>query len=271
MVITKPSKHVRSHLCLLQPAIAPPQAAFVFSHSRQELCCVPSGRALRQDARSRRRFHPFRVTPQPLALNYNNLSPDELLTLRRLIEKAAGESAGELDGATDERSPARRRRLDGPRPWLHRLRSGQVRLVRRFPRYYGGVRLPAPVHHRLRLLAFPMRARAQCCRWPNAGSPSFRCIPFARDVLFDPGRTAMPRITALLMLRSTISTVSAPATCLFRGSITNPMQLLCTLRGRRYRRLTQHSLPGGPLRPYPDRSFAGWTAPALAGAFRNPG
>ena len=125
MVITKPSKHVRSHLCLLQPAIAPPQAAFVFSHSRQELCCVPSGRALRQDARSRRRFHPFRVTPQPLALNYNNLSPDELLTLRRLIEKAAGESAGELDGATDERSPARRRRSDGPRPWLHRLRSGR--------------------------------------------------------------------------------------------------------------------------------------------------
>ena len=79
----------------------------------------------------------------------------------------------------------------------------------------------------------------------------------------------MPRITALLMLRSTISTVSAPATCLFRGSITNPTQSLCTLRGRRYRRLTQHSLPGGPLRPYPDRSFAGWTAPALAGAFRN--
>src|ERR1700682_6433825 len=62
---------------------------------------------------------------------------------------------------------------------------------------------------------------------------------------------AVPRISALLMLRSTISTVSAPATCLFRGSITNPTQLLCTLRGRRYRRLTQHLLPGGPLRAYP--------------------
>jgi membrane protein len=33
----------------------------------------------------------------------------------------------------------------------------------------------------------------------------------------------------------------------------------------RYRRLTQHLLPGGPLRPYPDRSCTGWTA------FRNPG
>ena len=77
----------------------------------------------------------------------------------------------------------------------------------------------------------------------------------------------MPRIAALLMLRSTISTVSAPATCLFRGSITNPTQSLCTLRGRRCRRLTQHLLPGGLLGPYPGRTFTGWTAPALAGAF----
>jgi hypothetical protein len=45
----------------------------------------------------------------------------------------------------------------------------------------------------------------------------------------------VPRISALLMLRSTISTVSAPAAYPFRGSITNPTQLLCTLRGRRYR------------------------------------
>jgi hypothetical protein len=32
-----------------------------------------------------------------------------------------------------------------------------LRLVRRLHGYYGGVRLPASVHHRLRLLAFPMR------------------------------------------------------------------------------------------------------------------
>src|SRR6202142_2754377 len=78
---------------------------------------------------------------------------------------------------------------------------------------------------------------------------------------------AVPRVSALLMLRSTLSTVSAPATNPFRGSITNPTQLLCTLRGRRYRRLTQHLLPGGPLRPYPGRSCTGWTAPAYVGAF----
>src|ERR1700751_850706 len=45
----------------------------------------------------------------------------------------------------------------GLRPWLHWRRSGSLRVVRRLRSYYGGVRLPAPVHHRLRLLAFPMR------------------------------------------------------------------------------------------------------------------
>src|SRR5262249_47997731 len=46
------------------------------------------------------------------------------------------------------------------------------------------------------------------------------------------------------MLRSTLCTISAPATYPLRGSITHPTQPLCTLRGRRRRRLTQHSLPG---------------------------
>src|SRR2546421_328624 len=57
----------------------------------------------------------------------------------------------------------------------------------------------------------------------------------------------MPRIAALLMLRSTMKTVSAPASRSFRGSLPHPTQSLCTLRVRRRRRLTQHSLPGGSL------------------------
>src|SRR5258706_476475 len=97
----------------------------------------------------------------------------------------------------------------------------------------------------------------------------FRRDPFARDVLLDPGGTAMPRMTALHMLRSTISTVSAPANSSFRGSITHPTQPLCTLRVRRYRRLTQHSLPGdllgltwAGLAPADRASFA-WRLPLL--------
>ena len=35
---------------------------------------------------------------------------------------------------------------------------GLSRFVRRLPSYYDGVRLLGPVHHRLRLLTFPMRA-----------------------------------------------------------------------------------------------------------------
>src|ERR1700722_1557146 len=57
-----------------------------------------------------------------------------------------------------------------------------------------------------------------------------------------------PRMTVPPMLRSITKTISAPTSRQFRGSITHPTQQLCTLRGRRYRRLTQHSPPGGSLR-----------------------
>jgi hypothetical protein len=57
------------------------------------------------------------------------------------------------------------------------------------------------VHHRLRLLAFPMRTRSAHGRWSDAGSPSFRRDLFTRDVAFDPGGRAVPRLTALPMLR----------------------------------------------------------------------
>ena len=53
----------------------------------------------------------------------------------------------------------------GHRPWLHQLRRGSLRFVRRLQSYYGDVRLPALVHHRLRLLAFPMRTPVQDSTW----------------------------------------------------------------------------------------------------------
>src|SRR6516162_9582607 len=46
----------------------------------------------------------------------------------------------------------------GPCPSLHQLRSGSLRFVHRLPSYYDRVRLLGSVHHRLRLLTFPMRA-----------------------------------------------------------------------------------------------------------------
>src|SRR5271166_3376877 len=47
-----------------------------------------------------------------------------------------------------------------PHPWLRQLRCRFPSFVRRLPSYYGGVRLLMIAHHRLRLLAFPMRTRA---------------------------------------------------------------------------------------------------------------
>ena len=93
--------------------------------------------------------------------------------------------------------------------------------------------------------------------WSDTRDPRFRRAPFARDVALDPGGTTMPRITASHMLRSTMKTVSAPAISSFRGSLPHPTQRLCTLRVRRRRRLTQHSLPGGLLRPYLGRTCTG--------------
>ena len=133
-------------------------------------------------------------------------------------------------------------------PSLHQLCSRSLRLVRRLHSYYGLVRTS---HARASSATAPRlpdadrRTRERTLnRRPDVGYPRFRRDPFARDVLLDPGGTAVPRITALHMLRSTITTVSAPANSSFRGSITHPTQPLCTLRVRRYRRLTQHSLPG---------------------------
>ena len=67
------------------------------------------------------------------------------------------------------------------------------------------------LHHRLRLLAFPMRTRTDTPPWPSLGSPRFRRDPFVRDVAFDPGRASTPRIAVPHMLPSTVGKVSAPA------------------------------------------------------------
>ena len=53
----------------------------------------------------------------------------------------------------------------------------------------------------------------------------------------------------LIFFAPAISDSLRPRDFIFRGSIPHPMQSLCTLRNRRRRGLTQHSLPGGLLRP----------------------
>src|SRR5215471_379630 len=111
-----------------------------------------------------------------------------------------------------------------------------------------------------------MRTRAKACQWSVVGSPSFQRSPFARDVFLDPGRAVVPRITALLVLRSTITTASAPAMRQFRGSIDTPCN--CCVRfvaivTEAHATLTAER----PATAFSGRSFTGWTTPAITGAF----
>ena len=122
-----------------------------------------------------------------------------------------------------------------------------------FPSYYGCVRRPASVRHRLRLLAFPMRALRAYCHRPDAGPPRFRHGPFLRDGVFDHGRASAPRIAGPHMLPSTLLTASASASfCLSR--LNSPPHRIVVYASQPPSPTTaQHSLPGGryPL-PGPD-------------------
>src|SRR4029077_8191849 len=94
------------------------------------------------------------------------------------------------------------------------------------------------------------------------------------------------RLTVLLAAQQTCLFTKQPATykgrefhlapaahlrCpIFRGSISHPMQLLCTLRNR-CRQQPRNTRYQAGATPYLSRTFTGWTAPASAGALtRSP-
>src|SRR5215211_639795 len=107
-----------------------------------------------------------------------------------------------------------------------------------------------------------MRARRLFSRWPDVRSLRFRRIPFRRDVVFDPGGATAPRITVPHMLPSTLMTGSASATLSISRLNLTPQRIAVYASQLSSPTTTQHSLPGGPLQPYPGRSFTGWNAPA---------
>src|SRR6185437_8000541 len=130
----------------------------------------------------------------------------------------------------------------GPSPWLHRLRSGSLRLVRPLHGYYDWVRRPAFVHHRLRLLAFTMRTSD--CHWSNGGPPRFRRDPFLRDGVFDHGRASASRMTTPHMLPSTLLTASASASLCLSRLNSPPHRFVVYASHPPLPATTQHSLPG---------------------------
>jgi hypothetical protein len=82
----------------------------------------------------------------------------------------------------------------GQPPFLPRLRGSFRRIVRRVPRYYGAVRLPAVVRHRRGSLDFPMRS-ALPARADDRRLSRFPCVvfPYMRGVSDRAGSTAASR------------------------------------------------------------------------------
>src|SRR5713101_3640758 len=119
-------------------------------------------------------------------------------------------------------------------PWLHRLRGGLLRFVRR-------------------LHSFPKRTDTAFTVRPDARSPRFRRDPFARDVAFDPDGASAPCMAAPHILPSTTVTASAPAT--FGISWLNPTPHTIAVYASPWSSpsTAQHSLPGGRYSlPAPD-------------------
>lgn len=99
-------------------------------------------------------------------------------------------------------------------------------------------------------------------------SPRFRRSPFIRNGVSDHGRAVAPRLTVRNMLPSTFVTASASAG-LSLSRLNIPLHMIAVYASWPSSPApTQHSLQGGSLLPYPDRTFTGWTAPASPGALQ---
>src|SRR5580692_3586238 len=119
-----------------------------------------------------------------------------------------------------------------------------------------------PVHHRLRLLTFPMRTSRLCSLWPDMRPLRFRRVPFGRDGTFDPGGATASRIAMPHILPSTVPSVSASATFFLSWLNLPPHPITVYASHPPSPTTAQHSLPGGALPPYRGRSFTGWNASA---------
>jgi hypothetical protein len=97
-------------------------------------------------------------------------------------------------------------------------------------------------------------------------SPRFRCVPFRRDMVSDPGRVTAPRIAVPSMLPSTFPTGSASAIGGISWLNLTPHRIAVYASPGSSPSPMQHSLPGDALSSYPGRTCTGWNAPASPGA-----
>src|SRR6201990_2028354 len=112
-----------------------------------------------------------------------------------------------------------------------------------------------PVHHRLRVLTFPMRNSRLCSLLADIRLFTCRRVPFGRDVAFDPGGATPPRIAMPHILPSTVPNVSASAKFFLSWLNPTPHPITVYASHPPSPTTTQHSLPGGALPHYRRPSF----------------
>src|SRR5439155_18390631 len=151
----------------------------------------------------------------------------------------------------------------GPPPSLHRLRGRLLGLVRRLPRYYGAVPLPALVHHRRVSLDCPLRSAAPSgpdergfSRFPSA------VRGYVRRVFDRAGSVSASRYRHCRRGLPLVSTASAPRSgSLISRLHTRPVPPPVNASRSPLRALTHDSGPAWLATPSPHDFFIDCTAP----------
>jgi hypothetical protein len=152
--------------------------------------------------------------------------------------------------------------MPGPVSGLSPPRSGRPR-VEAFPPACSS---PSPPSTVLRLdppPCFPIHGYGHpspstpACNRPaaQAGLPGFQRNPYLRDVAFDPGRAAAPRITAQHIWPSTVDTVSASAISSITWIIPTPHRLTVYASAAPLPVAPATLVTGRLARPYPGGTF----------------
>src|SRR5208282_1833135 len=152
----------------------------------------------------------------------------------------------------------------GQTPSLHLRRRRCSGFVRRLPRYYGSVRLPVFVHHRLLSLDFPMRPENAGLRG-NPGSLNFRARCFATCQGHRPRRTPAELAMSLsrLLPSALCQGVGVLKLGVFRGSIAWPIVAPVYASYMALRPCPQDSEPAWLARPSPYDSFIRYISTAF--------